>query len=108
MAIIKHVTSEAIRAWFCWGQCRTCLRAIPTGFYLPGPQSRCCQHADGVPVCNQQYLLPGYYPGARNCGVGLDVGARTTGVFHGLIRIGLEIGVNLWLCAGSKRPGMIP
>lgn len=67
------------------------------GFYPPGLQRRCCQHTDGVQVVNPQHLFLGYYPGAQNCGAQLDVGARATGAFVALVRIGLEIGVSLWV-----------
>lgn len=40
--------------------------------------------------------------GAAGCG------ARVAGVFPALARIGLEIGVNPWPCAGSKGVGMTP
>lgn len=42
-------------------------------FNPPGPHSRHHQHTDGVPVQNQQHLLPGYYPRAQNYGEELGV-----------------------------------
>lgn len=79
--------------WVLWGTAYTCL-------------SRHLHHTAEVPVGNQQHLLPGYYAGAQNQGEGLDGGAKAAGVFFALARTSLEMRVSLWLCAGSKEPGM--
>lgn len=85
------------------GQLRTGFRLSQQGFYPPGLQRRRCQHTDGVQVVNPQYLFLGYYPGDQNCGAQLDIGARATGAFLALVRIGLEIGVSLWGCVCAQQ-----
>lgn len=111
MAVINHTISVGSYSLACrrppGDSAEHASELSQQGFYPPGLQRRRCQHTDGVQVVNPQYLFLGYYPGAQNCGEQLDVGARATGAFLALVRIGLEIGVSLWVCVWGAAKGQV-